>query len=167
MLYRWLLGLLLFGLWLTSGNAWAAEPIPEELVMPFSYSNAELKGQNFAGQDLRASDFANANMEGINFANADLRGCIFSASVMLEANLHGANLAGAMLDQVKFTDADLTDANLSSSILLRSTFSGAKIAGADFSEAILDGAQVKELCQTATGTNSQTGITTADSLGCS
>lgn len=133
---------------------------------PLSFSNAELTRRDFSGQMLRAAEFSNANMDLTNFSNADLRGAIMSASVMTEANLHGANLTNAMIDQVKFTKADLSDAILAETILLRSTFEGADITGADFSDAIMDGAQVKELCTKASGINSQTGISTRDSLGC-
>ncbi len=89
-----------------------------------------------------------------------------SASVMTKANLHGANLTNAMIDQIKFTNADLSDAVLVETILLRSTFDGVDITGADFTDAMMDGAQVKELCTKASGINSQTGISTRDSLGC-
>ena len=91
---------------------------------------------------------------------------MFSASVMTQANLHGADLTNAMADQVNFAGANLSDAMFAEAILLRSTFEGADITGADFSDAILDGVQVKELCQKAIGTNSKTGIETRDSLGC-
>jgi len=64
------------------------------------------------------------------------------------------------------TGADLSDAILSETILLRSIFNDTDISGADFTDAILDGAQVKELCAKASGVNSKTGITTRDSLGC-
>ena len=133
---------------------------------PLSFSNAELTRRDFSGQMLRAAEFSNANMDLTNFSNADLRGAIMSASVMTQANLHGANLTNAMIDQVKFTKADLSDAILAETILLRSTFEGADITGANFSDAIMDGAQVKELCTKASGINSQTGISTRDSLGC-
>ena len=133
---------------------------------PLSFSNAELTRRDFSGQMLRAAEFSNANMDLTNFSNADLRGAIMSASVMTEANLHGANLTNAMIDQVKFTKADLSDAILAETILLRSTFEGADITGADFSDAIMDGAQVKELCTKASGINSQTRVSTRDSLGC-
>ena len=133
---------------------------------PLSFSNAELTRRDFSGQMLRSAEFSNANMDLTNFSNADLRGAIMSASVMTQANLHGANLTNAMIDQVKFTKADLSDAILAETILLRSTFEGADITGADFSDAIMDGAQVKELCTKASGINSQTGISTRDSLGC-
>jgi uncharacterized protein YjbI with pentapeptide repeats len=137
-----------------------------ELIKPMSYSNAELRGQNFSKQDLRAADFANANMEGANFSQSDLRGAIFSASVMQNANLKNANFQFALMDLVDFTDAHLEDSNFSEVLLLRSTFKGAHIDGTDFSDALLDGAQHNALCKMATGTNSKTGITTRDSLNC-
>lgn len=143
-----------------------AEGSTLELIKPMSYSNAELRGKDFSLQDLRASDFANANMEGANFSQADLRGAIFSASVMHNTNLKGSNLQYAMMDQVDFSEADLEDAILSEAILLRSTFSGTQITGADFSDALLDGEQRGVLCQTAAGSNPQTGVDTRESLNC-
>jgi uncharacterized protein YjbI with pentapeptide repeats len=162
------------GLWIVlAGVLWGwglspcwADESNLELIKPMSYSNAELRGKDFSGQDLRASDFANANMEGANFNQADLRGAIFSASVMQNANLKGANLQYAMMDQVDFTETNLENAILSETILLRSTFGETQITGADFSDALLDGEQRRILCQTATGVNPLTGINTRESLDC-
>ncbi len=47
----------------------------------------------------------------------------------------------------------------------RSTFDGALITGADFRDAILDKAQIRELCQRASGVNIQTGMAKRASLG--
>lgn len=141
-------------------------PAFADWTMPLSYSNAQLKGRSFAGQELQGGEFSNANLERTNFSHADVRGAVFSASTLTQANLHGADLTYAMLDQSNLTGADLSDAVLVETILLQSTFEGTDITGADFSDAILDKIQVKQLCQHANGTNSKTGITTRDSLGC-
>jgi len=57
-----------------------------------------------------------------------------------------------MVDQVNLTGADLSDAVLTEALLLRTVFADVDI-GADFSDAILDRAQIKELCQRASGVN--------------
>lgn len=133
---------------------------------PLSFSNAELKGRDFSGQQLRAAEFSNANLELTNFSAADVRGAIFSGSVATDANFHAADFTTGMLDSVSFTRSDLSDAVLVNTILLRATFDDANIAGADFSGAILDGAQARQLCKTAAGVNSKTGVATRDSLAC-
>jgi uncharacterized protein YjbI with pentapeptide repeats len=146
--------------WLLASPAWA------DWTHPMSFSNAELARRDFSGQTLQAAEFSNANLELANFTDADLRGAVMSASVMTQANLHGADLTNAMVDQVKLTGADLSDAVLKEALLLRSTFTDVNIDSADFTDAILDGAQIKELCHKASGVNSKTGVETRYSLGC-
>lgn len=133
---------------------------------PPSYSNAELADHDFSGQSLRVAEFSNTNLNRANFTHADLTGAVMSASTMTETNFQGADLTQAMLDQVKMVRTDLRNAILANTILLRSTFEAVDITGADFSEAILDGAQMRQLCQVASGVNAQTGVPTRDSLGC-
>jgi uncharacterized protein YjbI with pentapeptide repeats len=70
------------------------------------------------------------------------------------------------VDQVNLTWADLSDAVFKEAILLRAIFNNVNLEGADFTDAILDKAQIKELCTKASGVNSQTGVETRDSLGC-
>jgi uncharacterized protein YjbI with pentapeptide repeats len=147
--------------------SWLPLPVAaQDYPLPLSYSNAQLKGKDFAGQTLRAAEFSNANLEGANFSGADLRGAIFSGSAATETNFEGADFTTGMLDVVTFNRANLRAAVLVDTILLRAKFSETNITGADFSGALLDGGQIRQLCAIATGTNPQTGVDTRASLGC-
>ncbi|WP_197984972.1 pentapeptide repeat-containing protein [Leptolyngbya sp. Cla-17] len=170
-LSRWLVGVLCAIAFLCGTLPAEAAPIgakyTKQYAPPPSYSNAELKNQDFSGQNLRVAEFSNANLNGANFTNADLTGAVLSASTMVETNLQGADLTQSMMDQVRMTRTNLQDAVLVNAILLRTNFDHPEIAGADFTEAILDGAQIRQLCKVAAGTNTKTGISTRESLGCS
>ena len=133
---------------------------------PLSFSHAELKGRDFLGEALQAAEFSNANLERARFNQAALQGAIFSGSVAMDTNFHGADFSTGMLDFMSFTRSDLSDAVLVDTILLQSTFEDVDITGADFSGAILDKSQVRQLCEIASGVNSQTGVETRASLGC-
>lgn len=150
---------------------WAIAPAPamaqlKQYAPPVSYSNAELSGQDFSNQILQSAEFSNANLTDVRFNNAELPGASFSGSLLKDTQFRGADLTNAFMDSVKFIGTDLSDAILVEAILLGSSFQDVTIEGADFEMAILDGAQVKQLCAIAQGTNSRTGIDTRESLGC-
>ena len=133
---------------------------------PSSYSNAELAGRDFSGKMLQMTEFSNTNLRRSKFRDADLRGAVMSASSLREADLTGANLAYALAERVDFGGANLSNTVWTEALLLFSTFEDVEIAGADFTDALLDGAQLAELCQVARGVNPQTGVATRVSLGC-
>jgi uncharacterized protein YjbI with pentapeptide repeats len=131
-----------------------------------AYDDVQVKTKDFSGQNLIRSEFSNARLIGSNFSGADLRGAVFSGSNLSHTNWHGVNFGDGIAYITDLTDADLTDAVLTSAMMIGSVFKNAKITGADFSFAVLDRAQVVDLCKTASGVNPVTGVETRESLEC-
>ncbi len=131
-----------------------------------AYDDVEATTRDYAGQSLLQAEFSNANLKNADFSGADLRGAVFNGSTLVHANLRGVDFSDGIAYISDFSDANLSDAVLSSAMLLKSRFTGADVTGADFTDAVLDRAQVLQLCKTASGVNSITGADTRESLGC-
>jgi uncharacterized protein YjbI with pentapeptide repeats len=131
-----------------------------------AYDDVAIASKDFAGQNLQQAEFSDAQLTGANFAKADLRGVVFNGAMLRQANFQGVDMTDGLAYITDFTEADFTNAVLNGALLLKSIFRNATVTGADFSEAVLDKAQVLELCKSASGTNPVTGMATRESLGC-
>lgn len=126
-----------------------------------------IQGKDFSEQNLVLREFTNIVFKNANFSNADLRGGVFNGTLLEDTNLHGIKFSDGIAYLVKFKNVNLSDAILENAMMLRSKFDNVDVTGADFTNAILDKVEIKKLCVKASGVNSQTGVDTRKSLGCS
>lgn len=131
-----------------------------------TYNNKNLTGEDFNHANLPEVQFVKTKLESANFSNANLRGAVFNNCQLKGANLHGADFTNGLAYVTDFSDTDMTDGIFAEAIMMYSNFKNANITGADFTFATLNKEQVLQLCESASGVNSITGVNTRDSLGC-
>jgi uncharacterized protein YjbI with pentapeptide repeats len=119
----------------------------EDNTLLKTVNEANRRGADLSGADLRKADLSGANLSGANLYEANLRGADLSGADLYEANLSGANLSGADLSGADLSGADLSGANLygadlSGADLRKADLYGADLRGADLSGANLSGANL-------------------------
>ena len=141
-------------------------PISTNALYPSDPSSVDVLKEDLHGKDLQNTEYVKYDLSGQDLGEANLQGAYMSVTTAKNASFKGANMKDLIAYATRFDNADLSDANLTNGELMKSVFDGANIDGADFTDANLDLSQRKSLCERASGTNSQTGVDTIDSLEC-
>ena len=141
-------------------------PISANALYPSDPSSVDVLKDDLHGADLHNTEYVKYDLSNQDLGEANLQGAYMSVTTAKNSSFKGANMTDLIAYATRFDNADFTDANLTNGELMKSVFDGAIIDGADFTDANLDLKTRKSLCERATGTNSQTGVNTVDSLEC-
>ncbi|KAK3250168.1 hypothetical protein CYMTET_40445 [Cymbomonas tetramitiformis] len=140
--------------------------LKERVVDVISESNTEHDKADYSREDLGGAVFQEASLKEANLSETDLRAAVFTRAVLYKADLSNSDLSNALFDYCVLRGASLANSVLEYTNLIRSDLGETDITGADFSEALIDKYWIKQLCETASGTNPSTGVDTRDSLNC-
>ena len=142
-------------------------PISANALYPSDPSSVDVLKDDLHGADLQNTEYVKYDLSNQDLGEANLQGAYMSVTTAKNSSFKGANMKDLIAYATRFDNADFSDANLTNGELMKSVFDGAIIDGADFTDANLDLKTRKSLCERSTGTNSQTGVDTFESLECS
>ena len=105
--------------------------------------------EDFTNMDLRGWSFKGQNLSGANFKGADLEGACFIDTVLVSTNFEGANLKNADFScanawSANFNETNCKDALFLSANLTEASFEGADLDGASFAQANLTEANLQD-----------------------
>ena len=105
--------------------------------------------EDFTNMDLRGWSFKGQNLSGANFSNADLEGACFIDTVLVSTNFEGANLKNTDFScanawGANFNETNCKDALFLSANLTEASFEGADLDGASFAQANLTDANLQD-----------------------
>ena len=87
--------------------------------------------EDFTNMDLRGWSFKGQNLSGANFSNADLEGACFIDTVLVSTNFEGANLKNADFSCVNAWSANFNGTNCKDTVFLSANLTEASFEGAD------------------------------------
>jgi len=116
-------------------------PISTNALYPSDPSSVDVLKDDLHGADLHNTEYVKYDLSNQDLGEANLQGAYMSVTTAKNSSFKGANMTDLIAYATRFDNADFTDANL-------------------------DLSQRKSLCERASGTNSQTGVNTIDSLEC-
>jgi uncharacterized protein YjbI with pentapeptide repeats len=116
-------------------------PISANALYPSDPSSVDVLKDDLHGADLHNTEYVKYDLSNQDLGEANLQGAYMSVTTAKNSSFKGANMTDLIAYATRFDNADFTDANL-------------------------DLSQRKSLCERASGTNSQTGVNTIDSLEC-
>lgn len=98
-----------------------------------NFKNANLKGADFSGMNIRGIYFDRSNLENANFSGSKL----FSTS-FVNAKLNGANFKGAEFSSVTFRHSSAKNNNFDDLVAENTNFDSTNLSGSSFSNVQLD-----------------------------
>ena len=87
--------------------------------------------EDFTNMDLRGWSFKGQNLSGANFSNADLEGACFIDTVLVSTNFEGANLKNADFSCVNAWSANFNETNCKDTVFLSANLTEASFESAD------------------------------------